>query len=264
VLSYRYSVFCLLAFGLTPIVVDAQITGGIGRVGGTGLRTPAGLRSGTGLRNSPVANPSPSLTPHQILNPRGSLSTGQVLNPRPSLFRPRSGDALSSPIVSPSRLDVTRGNSARPHSMSQSDQARSVDGDARGLTGDPQSSGTGDGRNSQLQPEGSQLLRLGPSELGITAKEREWGALVQLNAQLQRSIERFHHADTWKTYLDIAASDRDARMGQEPSSEDLRMIQSRFDRVAQIEKYQPLTGMAIFEQTRVQLSRYISQLGDDS
>ena len=92
-------------------------------------------------------------------------------------------------------------------------------------------------------------MRLDSSELDMTPREREWAALVQFNAQLQRSIERFHHADTWKTYLDIAASDRDARIGQEPSSEDLRMIQSRFDRVAQIEKYKPLTSMAIFEQT---------------
>ncbi len=64
--------------------------GGIG--GGTGISAP---RSGIGIRSNPIANPSPSLTPHEVLNPRGSLSSGQVLNPQPSLRRPRSGGSMS-------------------------------------------------------------------------------------------------------------------------------------------------------------------------
>lgn len=119
------------------------------------------------------------------------------------------------------------------------------------------------GGNSQRNAERSQSLPLSPSEMHMRAKEREWTALVQLNAQLQRSIERFHHADTWKTYLDIAVYNKGARMGREPSRADLRVIQSRFDSVAQIQKYKPLNSLAIFKQTRAQLSRYISQFEDD-
>jgi hypothetical protein len=45
------------------------------------------------MRSNPIANPAPSLTPHEVFNSRGSLSSGRVLNPSPSLRRPRSGSS---------------------------------------------------------------------------------------------------------------------------------------------------------------------------
>jgi hypothetical protein len=92
--------FLTVLLSLVPALVIGQISGGIGgRTGGLGaagsgiggargLSTP---RGGLGFRSNPIANPAPSLTPHEVLNPRGSLNSGQVFNPAPSLRRPRSG-----------------------------------------------------------------------------------------------------------------------------------------------------------------------------
>lgn len=179
---------------------------------------------GTGLRTPAGLGSGIGLRNSPVANPSPSLTPHQVLNPRGSLS---TGQVLNP---SPSLF--------RPRS--------------------------GHGGTSEWNSERSQSLRLSPSELPMRARGGEWTALVHLNAKLQRSIERFHHADTWKTYLDIGVSDRDARTGHQPSNEDLREIQARFDRVARIEKYKPLYRMPIFKQTRTQLSRYISQLDDDS
>ena len=255
--SFRYSLFLLLALALPPKMADAQISGGIGRIGsgGTGLRSSGGLRSGAGVRSNRVANPAPSLTPHQVFNPRGSLSTGQVLNPSPSLFHPRSGDALSSGSASSSRHGVTGGSSARRNTTARPDPTRSFVDGSRESTGERRKSEVGDDRRLGLD----RLRELSVIETNPEAdvRERLWTKLVQVNAQLQRAIERFHHADNWKTYLDIPA-------GQRPSSKDLRVIQARFETVARMQQYKPLTSMAIFKQTKHQLSIHLSQLGDDS
>jgi hypothetical protein len=81
--------------------------------------------------------------------------------------------------------------------------------------------------------------------------------------KLQRAIERFHHAEKWKAYLDIMR-DTNAAADVSLSSQELRIVKSRFDIVAQDEKYTPLTSMEIFKRTRDQLSNYLSQFGDDS
>jgi hypothetical protein len=308
--SYRCSSFLWLAVSLAPTIADAQTYGGVGGVGrrGTGVRGGSGLRSGAGLQNNPVANPAPSLTPHQVLNPRGSLSTGQVLNPRPSLAHPRSGDALSLRSAYPLRLGVTGSNAGRLHTMSRSELARFVDANARRLSSELDRLETGDALKNDLKLDelrklaatvdrdphsdvkrdvqaisrrldevseseedapisrlpSFQSLRLVMSELDRTQAERAWAELVQLNAQLQRAMGRFQHADRWKSYLAIPAAEADGREQQSPSNQDLRVIQSRFDQVAGIEKYRPLTGMAIFQATRDQLSSYISRFGEES
>jgi hypothetical protein len=66
--------------------------GGFGSARGIGgVRGLSGPRSGLRFRSNPIANPAPSLTPHEVFNPQGSLSSEQVFNPEPSLRRPRSG-----------------------------------------------------------------------------------------------------------------------------------------------------------------------------
>jgi hypothetical protein len=236
-------------------MANAQIGGSISGIGGrgTGLRSSGGLRSGVGLRSNRVANPAPSLTPHQVFNPRGSLSAGQVSNPSPSLFRPRSGAALSPGSASSLRHGVTSGNSARRNTTSRSDPPRSVVGRA----GEQKKLETGDDRNSRLELDEIRELPVIEPNLEADVKARLLTELVQANTHLQRAIERFHHAGKWQTYLDIP-------VGQRTSSNDLRVIQSRFDTVARLEKYKPLASLAIFQRTRDQLSNYLARFGDDS
>ena len=98
----RIFLLCLLVL-IPAVSAFGQVRGSLGGGGrgayGSGRSGPrgglSGPRFGYGIRNNPIANPVPSLTPHQVFNPRGSLSPGQVLNPAPSLFRPRTN--VSSP-----------------------------------------------------------------------------------------------------------------------------------------------------------------------
>jgi hypothetical protein len=277
-------------------------SGGTGLRGPGSLRSGVGSRSSPIARPAPsltphqVFNPRGSLSTGQVLNPSPSLfrpSSGDALSPRsasrPWLHGTRDDSArlhmMSRSDLSRALDDSARGLANELQKLETSDDSndqlrldelrelaatleRNPDADVKPqlqvIRGRLDQISQTESQTSVSRLPSFQTLQLIVSELDMTAREREWAALLQLNAQLQGAIERFHHADQWQTYLDIAVSNADARMGQRPSSADLRVIQSRFDSVAQIEKYKPLTSMAIFKQTRVQLARYVSQLGDDS
>ena len=97
----------MLVLGLTLLLFVptasawGQIGGGIGGQRGVGsargiggVRGLSSPRGGLDFRSNPIANPPPSLTPHEVFHPQGSLSSGQVLNPAPSLRRPRSAGSV--------------------------------------------------------------------------------------------------------------------------------------------------------------------------
>lgn len=126
-----FSVPCFSTYGQQRSRVGSPTIGGspIGgaRAGGGDARGLSGARSGAGLRNNPVANPAPSLTPHEVLNPRGSRSTGQTLNPEPSINRPRGGDG---PLPAARQPSPMTGEYDSPLQSVGSDATANPDSDA--------------------------------------------------------------------------------------------------------------------------------------
>lgn len=259
----------------------------------------AALRSGRGLSNNPIANPSPSLTPYRVLNPRGSLGTGDVLYPYPSLLRPGWSDSFSGRQAFASRYEVASGQHQQIHRMSRYDGARSLIGNARTFAAETSGMpAVGDlpmkevrelgdvlirapyadvqdriqavlkewdqfaaaEENSQIAGLPSfQSIRILLAEYELPPSERQWKVLVGMSNDLQRDLDRYQHADQWKSYFALPEREGDAaNKDGKPSLKSLQALKDRFDKVADMEKYAALTGLPTFSDAREQLSVVIA------
>lgn len=200
-----------------------------------GLRGQSSFRSGSGLQNNPIANPSPSLTPHQLFHPRGSLSTDQVRNPSPSLSRPRSGVPVPSvgrtaPYLRGDAGDDRTGPAARQRSASPS----SYDLRARQLAAG---------------------LRTPSTSVSPEQEQQQWNLASQL-ARLERELRTYPNGERWVRYFKIPVADDSQATpgGSEPAP---REILARFDTVIASEDYSQVTSLPEFQSAHKALTTYI-------
>ena len=234
----------LLLLGLCIEFVAApsafgQLRGSLGggvRGGGT-----SGTRSGSGFRNNPIANPAPSLTPHQLFNPRGSLSAGQVLNPAPSLSRPRSGISTApvnriDPFRRPGTQDAQMGSAAiksADRTATPSSADRQIDNLAAAL------------ERQTKRNAGTRELR--QSELALRA------------AQFEQVLRTYPNGDKWVRYFRLSEAglaDPDGKSDQN-SGQQLQSMLARFEKINNDPRYEEVSSLRIFEAAHTALASCI-------
>jgi hypothetical protein len=237
-------------FGQLRGSLGGGVRGGIGSSAG-GIRGGGyGPRYGTGFRNNPIANPAPSLTPHQIFNPRGSISSGQILNPAPSLSRPRSGIS-TSPVnrTDPFGHHVGRGVRTRSAGITPSG-----------------SGGTPPPARARIEQLAAALRQQSTPDTALT-KQQRWDLAAHL-ARLEQELRTYPNGEVWIRYFDLpaAASGRPGKgngngKGDESSAQELQQLAERFERVSGNAKYERISSLPEFQSA---LSALVSYRRKDS
>ena len=236
----RITVCSILGLWIAVIAVPSttwgQLRGSLGGGVRGGDRGPGGglrggsyrTRSGFGFQNNPIANPAPTLTPHQIFNPRGSLSAGQVLNPAPSLSRPRSGVPLSRV----NRID-------RTERQSMGRAATGTRSTKRTVTPSP-----ADKRIEQLAAVHEQQLKQNVPAGELIRAEMDLRA-----AQLERELNTYPNGDRWIRYFSLPDADPGKAEAPGGAGEELKFqrMLARFEKVSSNSKFAEVSSLPTFQ-----------------
>jgi hypothetical protein len=229
-------------FGQLRGSLGSGVRGGYGGTRGGIRRGVSRSRSGLGFQNNPIANPAPSLTPHQIFNPRGSISAGQVLNPAPSLSRPRAG-------VSPSAVNRTdQFRRAQTGSVRNTPVNRAV-----------ASSPAVDRVQKLAAAIEQQLQRQTP------VRERKRLELAFRLALLEQELRTYPNGDRWVRYLDLPAAETfDTRgEGDHSSGQQLQIMLARFEKVTGNSEYEKVSSLPAYQSAHSVLASFIKGNSED-
>jgi hypothetical protein len=232
-----------VTFGQLRGSIGGGVRGGIGGIRG-GSASP---RSGRSFQNNPIANPAPSLTPHQVFNPRGSLSPGQVRNPAPSLSRPRSG-VSPSPINRNYRTPGTYYQSVgkRPERTTNSNRAAA---------------------SYAARKNGQKLTSIQRQlKLASTVSEQKQLKLQLRVAQLINDFETYPNGERWVRYLDLSAVESylARRKDKKNSDPTLEKVMARFKKVGSDSKYERVSSLQAFRNAQSALGSLIDEVSSDA